>query len=35
VHAHKDRAEADERAEHDSAAHVHDHAAPAGDGRGR
>jgi hypothetical protein len=32
VHAHKDRDEANERKDHDSAAHVHDHAAPTGAG---
>jgi hypothetical protein len=33
VQAHKGREEVEERQQHDSAAHVHDHSAPTGAGR--
>jgi hypothetical protein len=33
VHAHKDRDQGDESADHDKEAHVHDHSAPASGGR--
>src|SRR6266567_3180630 len=35
VHAHKDREEANERNDHESVAHIHDHKAPAGTGASR
>jgi hypothetical protein len=33
VHALRNRSETDEQADHDGTAHIHDHGAPAGNGR--